>query len=130
MPEKYALLPLFNTVKNIAETAEETGGDIAFWKSDYRNGLAFLINYNGSEAAFNAYLCELERLLHQKLKLEIDVFMHPFIERERSELETRYSSLSTISVGMFGASRTNRSRTIAAKSSAQPVSGPSIPPLD
>ncbi len=68
MYEKYTLLPLFDTVENISETAEP-GGDVAFWQSDYRNGLAFLISYNGSQATFNAYRRELERLLHWSWKI-------------------------------------------------------------
>ena len=68
MSEKYILLPLFDTVENISETAEP-GGDVAFWQSDYRNGLAFLISYNGSQATFNAYRRELERLLHWSWKI-------------------------------------------------------------
>lgn len=68
MSDKYTLLPLFDTVENISETPEPNG-DVAFWQSDYRNGLAFLISYNGSQATFNAYRRELERLLHWSWKI-------------------------------------------------------------
>lgn len=68
MSDKCTLLPLFDTVENISETPEPSS-DVAFWKSDYRNGLAFLISYNGSQATFNAYRRELERLLHWSWKI-------------------------------------------------------------
>gem|GEM_PF-6490293 len=44
MTEKYILLPLFDVVENISEIPEPNN-DVAFWESDYRNGLAFLISY-------------------------------------------------------------------------------------
>ena len=68
MSDKYALLPLFDTVENISETLDPHF-DFPFWKSDYRNGIAFLISYNGSQATFNAYRRELERLLHWSWKI-------------------------------------------------------------
>lgn len=68
MTNKNALLPLFDTVENISETPDPHF-DFQFWKSDYHNGIAFLTSYNGSQATFNAYRRELERLLHWSWKI-------------------------------------------------------------
>ncbi len=68
MSDKYTLLPLFDTVENISETLDPHF-DCSFWKSDYRSGIAFLTSYNGSQATFNAYRRELERLLHWSWKI-------------------------------------------------------------
>ena len=70
MTEKYALLPLFDTLDNITDTIEPNWNDApAFWKTDYKNAVEFLISYNGSHATFNAYRRELERLLHWSWKV-------------------------------------------------------------
>lgn len=70
MPEKYALLPLFDTLDNIADTVEPNWNDApTFCKTDYKNAIEFLISYNGSHATFNAYRRELERLLHWSWKV-------------------------------------------------------------
>lgn len=68
MTDKNALLPLFDTVENISETPDPHF-DFPFWKSDYHSGIAFLTSYNGSQATFNAYRRELERLLHWSWKI-------------------------------------------------------------
>lgn len=70
MPEKYALLPLFDTLDNIADTTEPNWDSApSFCKIDYKNAIEFLMSYNGSHATFNAYRRELERLLHWSWKI-------------------------------------------------------------
>ena len=83
MSDKYALLPLFDTIENISETLDPHF-DFPFWKSDYRNGLAFLISYNGSHATFNAYRRELERLLHWSWKIA----QKPVCDLRRADIES------------------------------------------
>ena len=70
MSEKYTLLPLFDTLDNIANTIEPNWNNTpSFCKTDYKNAVEFLISYNGSHATFNAYRRELERLLHWSWKV-------------------------------------------------------------
>jgi len=52
--------PLFNTLEHLPE--QSALGDIAFTK-DFIQANAFLLSYHGSEATFNAYRREVERLL-------------------------------------------------------------------
>lgn len=52
--------PLFDTLENINHQSEHSGFDLY----DYRHATAFLKSYNGSQATFNAYRREVERLLH------------------------------------------------------------------
>ena len=55
MTEKYAFLPLFDTLGNIADTIEPNWNNAPlFCKTDYKNAVEFLISYNGSHATFNA----------------------------------------------------------------------------
>lgn len=59
------LLPLFDTLDYIAKdppaSIHEKG---RFCREDYTHSVAFLQSYNGSQATFNAYRREVERLLH------------------------------------------------------------------
>ena len=58
-------LALFDTLANIIETPTPNWQHYPVYCSlDYQHTLAFLISYNGSQATFNAYRREVERLLH------------------------------------------------------------------
>jgi hypothetical protein len=70
MTEMYILLPLFDTLDNIADAIKLSWNDApSFCKTDYKNAVEFLISYNSSHATFNAYRRELERLLHWSWKI-------------------------------------------------------------
>lgn len=68
MSDKCTLLPLFDTLENMSEIPAPDS-DIAFWKTDYQYGVSFLESYNGSQATFNAYRREIERLMHWSWKV-------------------------------------------------------------
>jgi site-specific recombinase XerD len=55
--------PLFDTLENIKENKEFSGGVLPD-KNDLKHAKEFLYNYRGSEATFNSYRREIERLLH------------------------------------------------------------------
>ena len=56
--------PLFDTLEN-HDVKPNLPGDIApFAVDDYKHASQFLYMYRGSEATFNSYRRELERLLH------------------------------------------------------------------
>lgn len=64
MTDKLTLLPLYDTIDRLTDTQPSWSGYPAFCPTDYQHGQAFLICYNGSQATFNAYRREVERLLH------------------------------------------------------------------
>ena len=58
-------LALFDTLDNIHETAAPNWQHYpAHCQLDYQHSIAFLTSYDGSQATFNAYRREVERLLH------------------------------------------------------------------
>lgn len=60
-------LPLFDTLTNVAESSNlalDFSSMNSFCQNDYQHAHAFLNSYNGSQATFNAYRREVERLLH------------------------------------------------------------------
>lgn len=61
--------PLFDTLQNLnehADLAKEIAQEIAVShaETDFKHAQAFLFSYRGSEATFNSYRREIERLLH------------------------------------------------------------------
>ncbi|PIQ42490.1 MAG: integrase [Gammaproteobacteria bacterium CG11_big_fil_rev_8_21_14_0_20_46_22] len=65
MVSSSTILPLFDTVDRIEEnTAPDWSRYPAFAAKDFQYSIAFLTSYNGSQATFNAYRREAERLLH------------------------------------------------------------------
>jgi site-specific recombinase XerD len=68
MAQKITLLPLFDTINNLGSVLPSKT-DSSFRESDYLHGIAFLKSYNGSEATFNAYRREVERLIHWSWKI-------------------------------------------------------------
>lgn len=63
--DENTLLPLFDTMSNITETPEPNWSALpSYADADYHYAKAFLISYNGSQATFNAYRREVERLMH------------------------------------------------------------------
>jgi site-specific recombinase XerD len=70
MSPQGAPLPLFDTLANIADATEPDFSALSsFCRADYLNALSFLTSYNGSQATFNAYRREVERLLHWAWRL-------------------------------------------------------------
>ena len=68
--QKIILHPLFDTLSNITDNPEPNWANLPlFCRDDYRHALAFLTSYDGSEATFNAYRREVERLMHWSWKL-------------------------------------------------------------
>ena len=60
------ILPLFDTIDNI----QQPDIDLPLqYPNDYQHAKEFLISYNGSQATFNAYRREVERLLHWSWKV-------------------------------------------------------------
>ncbi len=58
------LRPLFDTLDNVSEAPEPVWQhSSSFLSLDYRYAMSFLKSYDGSQATFNAYRCEVERLL-------------------------------------------------------------------
>src|SRR3990167_3281512 len=57
----YPLLPLFDTVDNVST---QQAPSLSLFSADFKFALEFLKSYNGSQATFNAYRREVERLLH------------------------------------------------------------------
>lgn len=65
MSDKTFLLPLFDTVDRIDENTEpDWSQHPGFASQDFNAAKSFLKSYNGSQATFNAYRREVERLLH------------------------------------------------------------------
>lgn len=65
MSKIQAPLPLFDTLDNVENSSEPNWENHdSFCKKDYQNALSFIVAYNGSQATFNAYRREVERLLH------------------------------------------------------------------
>ncbi len=60
------LLPLFDTMENLKSFQNQLNADYYphAKPNDYRYAFDFLLSYNGSQATFNAYRREVERLLH------------------------------------------------------------------
>src|ERR1700674_5317518 len=61
---KQAPLPLFDSIEYISQQSPPTHKDTLFFKVDFEKAKTFLESYNGSQATFNAYRREVERLLH------------------------------------------------------------------
>jgi site-specific recombinase XerD len=75
-----APLPLFDTLEHLSSHE-----DISFkHPDDYIKAKQFLYSYRGSEATYNAYRRELERLLHWSAS----VVMKPLNKLQRSDIET------------------------------------------
>jgi site-specific recombinase XerD len=56
-------VPLFDTLENLKEK-HDISGSILINKNDFKHAREFLYSYRGSEATFNSYRREIERLLH------------------------------------------------------------------
>lgn len=57
-------LPLFDSIEHIKAQPTPTCENLLPFKTDFEKAKAFLESYNGSQATFNAYRREVERLLH------------------------------------------------------------------
>src|SRR3990167_7538618 len=56
--------PLFDTLAQGIQTNPPHLPPLPFTQTDYEGAADFLVSYNGSQATFNAYRREVERLLH------------------------------------------------------------------
>ena len=64
MAKLRAPLPLFDTLSSMADTPKPDFTNLQPFYDDYHHAQAFLTSYNGSQATYNAYRREVERLLH------------------------------------------------------------------
>lgn len=60
--KQYSPIPLFDTLDNILDGSLPDAAKT--YQNDYQHALEFLYSYRGSEATFNSYRREIERLLH------------------------------------------------------------------
>jgi len=56
--------PLFDTIEQLTLLRQQSKQEGMYSQADYHFAIEFLYSYRGSEATFNAYRRELERLLH------------------------------------------------------------------
>lgn len=64
MNKQHSPTPLFDTLKNMSLDGSTLPAKALVHKDDYQQAAQFLYSYRGSEATFNSYRRELERLLH------------------------------------------------------------------
>lgn len=85
MTKTAAPLPLFDTLGHIADQNSPQLQQLGSYCSlNYQHAREFLISYNGSQATFNAYRREVERLLHWAWLIQ----KKSVIELRRADIET------------------------------------------
>ncbi len=90
-----SFLPFFDTLKNINEIDLSLYKDKLINSKDLEKALAFLKLYNGSQATFNAYRRELERLLRLSPLFQ-KVFKNAAARRYRAIYSVLYKTTQTL----------------------------------